>query len=284
MFSAAAAKAAVDHGVTRLEINRAGSYAAGGLTPTPDEVTAVVSVLGPASPVPLRVMIRPLGPPAPAPAPADGSAPPDFLYTDAEVAQMRGAIAAFAASGVLDAVRGDGFVFGVLERGEGEALQVDSERSRALVQAAAPYVCVFHRAFDAVLDGGGGANNETCGAALASLRECGFAGVLTAGGTGARGAVDHSGTLVRLAAATRRLGFEVIVGGGVRSGNVETLAGALREPVVASSRLPRPPLVAFHSSCLADAAAAAANGAASETVSEEEVGRIRRILDSLDTW
>ncbi|CAK7239846.1 MAG: hypothetical protein STHCBS139747_001281 [Sporothrix thermara] len=266
VFSAAAATVAVDHGATRLEINRAGSYAAGGLTPTVTEVRAVAAAVS----TPLRVMIRPRGPPPP------DSGEADFLYTDDEFRQMRHELDAFVASGMLQPSRGDGFVFGLLNRDGKGRLCVDVDRNRQLVEAAGPYACVLHRAFDLVLG-----QREWPEKGLQDLCECGFTGVLTAGGPGSRGAIDHAATLQKLVAisgaaepaATKRV--EIIVGGGVRSGNV----GALAELILADKSLPKD-AVSFHSSCLTDAAMAVAQGAEGEGVSGEQVERISRVLAS----
>lgn len=309
VFSAAAAKVAVDHGATRLEVNRAGSYAQGGLTPTHAEIEAVASALGAhaSSTVPLRVMIRPRGQPS-------LHKEPDFVYTDEEFQQIRSDLAALVASGLLKASRGDGFVFGVLAQtpegaagdgdGGGRPLRIDTDRNRQLVQAAEPYACVFHRAFDLVLgDSKGGEGDEETETenALAALRDCGFAGVLTAGGaTG--GAVDHIDTLRRLVAAERAVAgaaqarphpsIEIIVGGGVRSQNLGALAKGILSVETATTTTtatadaahpsrPHPSAVSFHSSCLADAAAATAQVAEGEVVSEAEVDRIHAALASL---
>lgn len=294
VFSATAAKVAVDHGATRLEINRTGSYAAGGLTPTRAEVETVASALGPTSTVPLRIMIRPRGPPSS----SGDKNEPDFLYSDDEFREMRSDLDAFVASGLLQATRGDGFVFGLLtpEDGDGDGdspgsgrLRIDTDRNRQLVQAAEPYACVFHRAFDLVLGNDPTAAEE----ALAALRDCGFAGVLTAGGPGARGAVEHATTLRQLVAAERAVAgaaqarphasIEIVVGGSVRSQNVGVLAKSILEAKAENEeRAHHTSVVSFHSSCLADAAAATAKGAEGEAVSGEEVGRIHAALASLE--
>ncbi|KIH88526.1 copper homeostasis protein [Sporothrix brasiliensis 5110] len=286
VFSAAAAKVAVEHGATRLEVNRTGSYAAGGLTPTRAEVEAVSSALGPTSTVPLRVMIRPRGPPS------SDLGEPDFLYTDDEFREMRSDLEAFVASGLLRATRGDGFVFGILAREDGKdgQVRIDADRNRQLVQAAEPYACVFHRAFDLVL--GSDATNHAAEEGLAALRDCGFAGVLTAGGPGKGGAVDHADTLQALVAAERDVAgaaqarphasIEIVVGGGVRSQNVSTLEKAILGAKKEEGR--HTSVVSFHSSCLEDAAAATAKGAEAETVSGEEVRRIHAALGSVEGW
>ncbi|CAK7232281.1 hypothetical protein SBRCBS47491_008216 [Sporothrix bragantina] len=268
VFSAAAATVAVSHGATRLEINRAGSYVAGGLTPTLEEVQAIAEDVS----VPLRVMIRPRGPP---------SGEPDFMYSDSEFQQMRRELDASVASGLLQAERGDGFVFGILKRDGPDRLSIDVDRNRQLVEAAGPYACVFHRAFDLIL-GDVAAEEEGPERALGTLRDCGFTGVLTAGGPGSHGAVDHAHSLQKLAMAAgavdaKNRGIEIIVGGGLRSSNVGALAGQ----ILAGSSKALQDAVSFHSSCLLDSAAAVAQGAEGEGVSAEEVDRISRVLASL---
>lgn len=129
-----------EHGTARLELNAQGSYGQGGTTPDP--TTYRHAVLN--KQTPLRVMIRPRGPPA------DGS--PDFVYSDAEFEGMEEAIRVWQGSGLMDEERGDGFVFGALEsREEGDGgrkgIRVNVDRNRRLVGVAAPYPCVFHRAF-----------------------------------------------------------------------------------------------------------------------------------------
>ncbi|KAL1903128.1 hypothetical protein Sste5346_000412 [Sporothrix stenoceras] len=280
VFSAAAAKVAVDNAATRLEVNRTGSYAAGGLTPTRAEVDSVLSALGgPQSTTPLRVMIRPRGPPP--------SGEPDFLYSDEEFREMRSDLEAFVESGLLQATRGDGFVFGILARDGDDSsslLRIDTDRNRQLVQAAEPYACVFHRAFDSVL----GKDLTSAEEGLAALRDCGFAGVLTAGGPGSRGAIEHADSLKKLVSAERAVAgsaqarphasIELVVGGGVRSSNV----GELAKAILAAEEGGHTSVVSFHSSCLEDSAAATAKGAEGETISAEEVERIHKALASIE--
>lgn len=137
VFSPPSASLAIAAGAHRIELNRAGSYPQGGLTPS----LADLEALSGSSPVPLRVMIRPRGPP-----PADEEGAPDFVYSDDEFGEMKAAVCAFRDSGLLRRERGDGFVFGVL-RAAGAAVVVDVERNRELVGLAGGLPCVFHRAF-----------------------------------------------------------------------------------------------------------------------------------------
>lgn len=148
VFAPSSASAAISAGAHRLELNRAGSYPQGGLTP---EIADLQVLLRSECSVPLRIMIRPRGPPA------DGS--PDFVYSNEEFDAMKASIREFQASGLMQRDRGDGFVFGIVrachvlhrtahgDRSVGEAMVVDVERNRELVDLAAPWPCVFHRAF-----------------------------------------------------------------------------------------------------------------------------------------
>ena len=134
----------------------------------------------------------------------------------------------------------DGFVFGILEE-EDEAtgddrkpLRIDERRNRELVELAGGKPCTFHRAFDLLIRP---LNEPTDNDRLWEdvqhdadvLVRCGFASVLTcgvAGGTAVQGASD--GALQMVLRAGREKGLEVIIGGGLRSENVERIAGATR--------------------------------------------------------
>lgn len=129
------------HGTARLEINAKGSYGQGGTTPAQN--TYRDAVLN--TQTPLRIMIRPRGPPG------DGS--PDFVYSEPEFNGMVEAIRDWQSCGIMNERRGDGFVFGALKESEeksagveGRAMVVDVDRNLHLVNTAAPYPCVFHRA------------------------------------------------------------------------------------------------------------------------------------------
>lgn len=153
VFSPHSASRAVAQGAARVELNRAGSYPEGGLTPTVADLEALlVTPSSSSSGVPVRIMIRPRGPPPPSS--QEGGV--DFVYTAAEFDEMKASILAFRnAAGLMRVDRGDGFVFGCLRKGEKEkgegdgevALEVDVERNKELVQLARPFPAVFHRAF-----------------------------------------------------------------------------------------------------------------------------------------
>lgn len=80
-------------------------------------------------------------------------------------------------------------------------------------------------------------------AALADLDRCNFHGLLTSGGPGA--AADHIDSISRILKSAPKSLNEVIVGGGVRSSNVQKL----RESLPVSEGVE----VWFHSSCLTNA-------------------------------
>lgn len=210
-------------------------------------------------------MIRPRGPPPP---PSSSSSPSsegtptqppqqhqhnndkqspaeqqDFIYTPAELSTMASSIAEFTASGLLDPERGDGFVFGVLgytsATGTGGGVGLDMEGNKRLVELAergGGFRCVLHRAVDDLLPTGGGV--DAVEGVMARVAECGFDGVLTSGGRGRAG--DNIGGLKRVVEA--RGGVEVVVGGGVRSGNLRGLVEGLGEGGGGEG-------VWFHSSC-----------------------------------
>ncbi|KAK4251061.1 copper homeostasis CutC domain-containing protein [Corynascus novoguineensis] len=305
---------AVSMGASRLELNRAGSYALGGTTPTLAELAALLSSLGTSSrqhrPRPtIRIMIRPRGPPqttittttntttiTTATITADHASTDltitglqqqgdgqqrlqDFLYTPAEFAAMAASVREFATSGLLSARHGDGFVFGVLHHANGQdrnqdqnedpavvkessqrRLELDVERNRELVRlvsgsgeykagevtdgAGSGLACVLHRAVDDLLS----CSEGDVGGVMERLNECRFDGVLTSGGRGnAVGNVDGLREVVESVTRTGSgMGTEVIVGGGVRKGNLGALVKGLRKD--GSNELGE--RVWFHSSCL----------------------------------
>ncbi|KAL7931255.1 copper homeostasis protein [Trichoderma chlorosporum] len=236
VFSGASGLEAQDLGAKRIELNAPGSYEEGGLTPPVKELTSIASQLE----IAVRIMIRPRGPPR-IPLPqgvqdqeqeqkqAGDQIPSqdqddllqDFIYTDDEIALMLQAIHDFKATRVLNPIRGDGFVFGILKRQtKASTLEkypdlkytIDEERCKLLVDAARPFPCVFHRAFDPI------AASERWAKGVDILVRCGFDGVLTSGGFG-----NCHENLDKLDAICHRAApgsLQVIAGGGVRRGNV----------------------------------------------------------------
>lgn len=168
-----------------------------------------------------------------------------FTYTPAELLEMESSIKDFRAAGA------DGFVFGVLEPAAAHSeIQIDVEASTRLVRAAGVKPCTFHRAFDCI-------PTAAMAAQLEVLVGCGFAAVLSSGG--ARTAGEGRGREVLrglVEAAGERI--DVVVGGGVRVGNV----GELRRATGARW---------FHSSAIVDGG---------ELASGEEVRGLMEAIDS----
>ncbi|PTB35429.1 uncharacterized protein TrAFT101_008978 [Trichoderma asperellum] len=233
VFSGASGLEAQDLGARRIELNAPGSYEAGGLTPPVKELTSIASQLE----IAVRIMIRPRGPPRAVVSRGGGEDQQmagqqedqelqDFIYTDDEISLMLQAIADFKATGVMNPIRGDGFVFGILRRQTKPSTlakypdlkyTIDEERCKMLVDAARPFPCVFHRAFDPI------AASERWAKGIDTLVECGFDGVLTSGGIG-----NCSQHLEKIDAICHRAApnsLQVVAGGGVRRNNVrETVA------------------------------------------------------------
>lgn len=223
VFSKADALRAQHLGAARIELNAHGSYNDGGLTPSVAELTAI----GPELRIPIRIMIRPRGPPS-----FRGQ---DFLYTESEVEGMERSMEAFIKSGFLNPLRGDGFVFGALERsisdadgdGDGDAKQardrreveeqqltIDLKACKKLVEYARPFGCFFHRAFDSI------ASTKWWEKELKTLMNCGFQGLLTSGGPG--NFCDNIGRIEQICNSTKLTRFQIIVGGGVRHHNIKS--------------------------------------------------------------
>ena len=155
----------------------------GGLTPSLGLIRAVRSRVK----LPLFVLIRPRS--------------GDFLYADEEIDVMREDIHIAAQEGV------DGVVLGVLT----EEADIDLERTRALVEMARPMEVTFHRAFDMT---------RSIDAALEDVIGCGADRVLTSGG--GHNAIEGSQQLRKLVQQARGR-ISVVVGGGVRPGNIAEL-------------------------------------------------------------
>jgi copper homeostasis protein len=176
--------AATAAGANRVEL--CGGLELGGLTPSLGLVESVLAV----STVPVVVMLRP----------RTGG----FHYDRHEFAVMCRDAQLFLGLGV------QGIVFGLLD----ENGNVDSSRSRELVQLADRRDAVFHRAFDFV-------GNQI--EALDTLSEIGCKRILTSGGKSS--ASEGAGAIRNLArhAAGR---VEVLPGGGINAKNVIELVRA----------------------------------------------------------
>ncbi|KAG6001121.1 hypothetical protein E4U43_001410 [Claviceps pusilla] len=216
VFSGASILKAQSQGCSRVELNAPDSYRHGGTTPPLAELARVARHVR----VPVRIMIRPRGPPE------DGSQ--DFIYSPSEIAAMAASIAEFKSSGLMNPCRGDGFVFGLLRpcseidsfTGEPRTLQIDEDQCRALLRHAKPYGCVFHRAFDAI------AESRHASEGIELLVSLNFEGVLTAGGLGrCLDNVDRLGQLCHRFAS--KGSFEIVAAGGLRECNIRQVASSL---------------------------------------------------------
>ena len=192
-------------GADRLELNSA--FYLGGLTPT----IGMVRLAKKACKLPMVAMVRPRG--------------GGFCYNDAEYATMLYDAEILLQEGV------DGIVFGFLTPDK----RVDREKTKALTDLAHRYgkEAVFHKAFDCI---------EEQEQALKELIAIGVDRVLTSGG--GKAALDRADHLAHL---IKTYGKEItlLLGGGIRAGNVETLlrstgatqihtacAGFLEDPTV----------------------------------------------------
>lgn len=216
VFSHQDALIAQTHGAQRIEINAPGSYPDGGLTPP----RAILQLLSPQLNIPMRVMIRPRGPPA------DGSM--DFQYTKAELEEMLQAILEIkGADDVMRIDRGDGFVFGILQAEEPSSngtpldmpFTIDEQACKRLIEAASPIPCVFHRAFDPI------ASSIAWQTGLDTLIRCGFQGLLTAGG--AHGSCLENLPRLKTICSYASGKIQVVAGGGVRHHNVANALSVL---------------------------------------------------------
>lgn len=211
VFSSESLIKAQNQGASRVELNAVGSYALGGTTPPVSELAKVSDQVR----IPVRIMIRPRGPPS------DGSQ--DFLYTNAEIQTMIASIKEFRATGLMNPFRGDGFVFGVLSpsnavdpiTNEPERIRINTVACSALREAARPFGCVFHRAFDPI------AATKRISEGIETLVALGFEGLLTAGGNGNCqeniDRIDHE--------CHKQAGkIQFVLGGGLRFHNVQTIA------------------------------------------------------------
>ncbi len=203
--SAESAMAAERGGAQRVEL--CSDYAEGGITPSAGLIALVRRRIG----IGLFVMIRPRG--------------GDFCYTDLEFEVMQQDVRQAREMGV------DGIVLGVLD----EHARIDVERTRHLVELAAPLPVTFHRAIDMT--------PNPC-AALADVVATGAARVLTSGG--AAKVTDGAGVVAGMVeAAGARIG--VMAAGGITPETIIGVAEATRASEFhASLRSARPSPVEFH--------------------------------------
>lgn len=155
----------------------------GGITPNIEEFRYLKSVYR----KPIYVMIRPKG----------GS----FIYSDFEFEVMKNDLQNFKNSGA------DGFVFGILTSGN----TIDIEKNKILLEFAGEIPCTFHRAFDRTPD----LENS-----VKTLIDLGFTTVLTSGGKNS--AMEGKENLKNLIEKYSDQ-INILIGGGVRSGNISEL-------------------------------------------------------------
>lgn len=179
-------QAAAKVGADRLELNSA--FYLGGLTPS----MGVVRLAKKTCNLPMVAMVRPRG--------------GGFCYTEEEYATM-------LLDGEILLQEGmDGIVFGFLTPDK----RVDVEKTKALTDLAHRYgkEAIFHKAFDCIED------QEQ---ALKELIAIGVDRVLTSGGgKAALDRADHLAYLIK----TYGSKITLLIGGGIRAGNVEALIRA----------------------------------------------------------
>ncbi len=137
--------------------------------------------------IPIFVMIRPRG--------------GDFTYSNTEFEQMKSDLIQ------LKSLHVDGFVFGILDEND----EVNVEQNKELVELAKPYQCTFHRAFDRAKD----LENS-----LEKIIDCGFKTILT---SGQKPNVSEGKENLKKLVELSNGRIEILVGGGLRSTNLEEL-------------------------------------------------------------
>ncbi|PKF73250.1 copper homeostasis protein CutC [Chryseobacterium sp. PMSZPI] len=137
--------------------------------------------------IPIFVMIRPRG--------------GDFTYSDEEFEQMKNDLTH------LKSLKVDGFVFGILDAND----EVNREQNRILVEMAAPFPCTFHRAFDRAND---------LKDSLEKVIDCGFKTILT---SGQKPNVSEGKENLKKLVELSNGRIEILVGGGLRSSNIEEI-------------------------------------------------------------
>ncbi|KAJ5715872.1 uncharacterized protein N7483_013053 [Penicillium malachiteum] len=177
----------------------------------------------------------------------------NFIYDETDFNTMKSTLIA------LDQCGADGFVFGGLNKtdsNDNSKPWIDIEKNTELVRLAGKKPCTFHRAFDCIPE-------EHWGTALTDIAKCGFASILTSGGPSGDTAVQCVDKLALLFEKLESVRSclpegiqtpEIIIGGGVRSSNIQLLAEIVSHAVV------------FHSSALTTDI---------ETVDIDEVKRLK---------
>ncbi|WBX96783.1 copper homeostasis protein CutC [Chryseobacterium gambrini] len=157
----------------------------GGTTPNFETVQQLREKIN----IPIFVMVRPRG--------------GDFTYTDEEFEQMKSDLVQ------LKSLNVDGFVFGILDEND----EVNIEQNKTLVELAKPLPCTFHRAFDRAKD---------LEKSLEKVIECGFTTILT---SGQKPNVSEGKENLRKLVELSNGRIEILVGGGLRSSNIEEIRG-----------------------------------------------------------
>lgn len=137
--------------------------------------------------IPIFVMIRPRG--------------GNFTYSEAEFEQMKKELVQLKSLGA------DGFVFGILDQND----EVNVEQNKVLVELADSLPCTFHRAFDRAR------NLED---SLEKVIDCGFKTILT---SGQKPNVSEGKENLKKLVELSNGRIEILVGGGLRSTNIEEI-------------------------------------------------------------
>jgi copper homeostasis protein len=180
------AAAAERGGADRIEL--CGNLPVGGVTPDALLMRSVREMVR----IPIFAMIRPRA--------------GDFVYSDAEFAEMKREIA------IVKELSLDGVVLGILKMGR----CVDVERTRELVEFARPLPVTFHRAFDEITE---------LPEAVENVIQTGAKRILTSGG--AKGALEGATVLFELIEAA---GERIIIvpGAGISASNIRQIAARTR--------------------------------------------------------
>jgi copper homeostasis protein len=180
--SVESALAAVRGGADRIEL--CGNLSIGGVTPDAGLLRTVRAQVR----IPIFSMVRPRA--------------GDFVYSGAEISEMRRSIAQAKETGT------DGVVLGVLTKNH----RVDVERTQELVEFAKPLPVTYHRAFDEAVD---------LRQALEDMIQTGAKRILTSGG--AKSALEGAAALAKLIeAAGERI--VIVPGAGISCLNIERVA------------------------------------------------------------
>lgn len=169
----------------------------GGTTPNFETVKQLREKIN----IPIFVMIRPRG--------------GDFTYSDTEFEQMKSELIQ------LKSLNVDGFVFGILDEND----EVKIEQNKQLIELAKPYPCTFHRAFDRAKD----LENS-----LEKVIECGFKTILT---SGQKPNVSEGKENLKKLVELSNGRIEILVGGGLRSTNIEEIRNVTKAGYFHSSAI-----------------------------------------------